>query len=145
MVAEVSQPDETIGYLVAMVRRRLNLLYSDALRPLGVTTRQFGVLSRLWREDGQTVDALVLALYTDQSSLSRVLERMVKAKLVVRRRDPDDKRVRRISLTPRGRSLERPVLRVRGQVERRLTRGFSQGEFARMQGDLRKLLENLAS
>ena len=145
MVAEVRQPDETIGYLVAMVRRRLNLLCSDALRPLGVTTRQFGVLSRLWREDAQTVDALVAALYTDQSSLSRVLDRMVKAKLVVRRRDPADKRLRRISLTPRGRSLERPVLRVRDQLERRLTRGFSESEFSRMQSDLRKLLGNLAS
>src|SRR5439155_95083 len=108
MVAVVRTPDETVGYLVAMVRRRLNLLYSDALRPLRLTTRQFGVLSRLWREDGQTVDALVAALYTDQSSLSRVLERMVKARLVVRHLDPEDKRLRRISLTDRGRALERP-------------------------------------
>ena len=144
MVAELKVPDETVGYLVAMVRRRLNLLYSEALRPLRLTTRQYGVLSRLWREDSQTVDALVAALYTDQSSLSRVLHRMVKAKLVTRRPDPEDRRARRISLTPKGRGLERPVNKLRDQVERRMLAGLSHGEIERIQGGLRQLLANLS-
>jgi DNA-binding MarR family transcriptional regulator len=144
MVAELKVPDETVGYLVAMVRRRLNLLYSEALRPLGVTTRQCGVLMRLWREDGQTVDALVASLYTDQSSLSRVVDRMVKAGLVTRRPDRQDRRARRISLTQKGRALERQVKRIEDQVERRMLEGLSHAEIERIQGGLRKLLANLA-
>src|SRR4051812_47006736 len=97
---------EYTSYFIGMVRRRLNLAFAAAIRAEGITTRQYGVLSRLWREDGLTLDELVASLYSDQSSLSRIVDRMVRAGLVERRVDADDRRVRRIYLTNRGRALQ---------------------------------------
>jgi DNA-binding MarR family transcriptional regulator len=134
---------ESVVYLVVMVRRRLNLLFSAALRPYRLTTRQYGVLARLWRRDGLTVDELAAELYTDQSSLSRVIDRMVRDRLVTRAAHPSDRRARCIKLTAKGRALKRPIRRLADGLDGRSVRGFSAGEIARLQRDLDHLLDNL--
>jgi DNA-binding MarR family transcriptional regulator len=130
--------------LIAMIRRRLNLAYSESLRPFRVTTRQYGVLSRLWAApEGLSLDALVARLHTDQSSLSRVVDRMVRAGLLRRVVDPADRRARRLTLSPRGRALAAPLRRIGDAHERRLVAGLSAAERGRVARDLSRLLDNL--
>src|SRR6185436_2369162 len=106
------------------IRRRLNLAFSESLRPFRLTTRQYGVLSRLWAApEGLSLDALVVALHTDQSSLSRVVDRMARTGLIRRVIDPSDRRARRITLSPRGRSLTAPLRRIYEVHEQRLVAG----------------------
>ena len=142
-MAEPMLPEST-PFLISMVRRRLNLLFTAALSPHRVTPRQFGVLSRLWRQDRLTVEELAQQLYTDQSSLSRIVDRMVRARLVLRRVDPRDRRARRIYLTRRGRALKHPTVAVIAALEARMLDGFSAAETRRLRRDLGRLLENLA-
>jgi DNA-binding MarR family transcriptional regulator len=135
---------ENASFLIAMVRRRLNLLFTAALHPYRVTPRQFGVLARLWRQDRLTVEELARQLYTDQSSLSRIIDRMVRDQLVLRRVDPRDRRARRIYLTPRGRALREPTEAAIAALETRMLDGLSAAETRRLRHDLVRLLDNLA-
>ncbi len=140
----MAEPDG-VGFLIAMIRRRANLRLSAALRPHGVTTRQYGVLRQLWRAgEGATLDELVEALHTDQSSLSRVVDRMRRCGLVATAVDPRDRRARRITLTPRGRRLEPALARHERALDARLTARFSDGDERRLRALLRRLLENVS-
>jgi MarR family transcriptional regulator for hemolysin len=141
----ITASSETLPFLVAMIRRRFNLAYSEALRPFRLTTRQYGVLTRLWAMGarGLTLDELAAALYTDQSSLSRVVDRMARTGLIARAVDPADRRALRITLTAKGAALARPIRRIAAHIDRRLTRALDAAELGRLAHDLHRLLKSM--
>jgi DNA-binding MarR family transcriptional regulator len=60
--------------------------------------------------------------------MTKMVQRMEHAGLVVRRPDPEDARISRVYLTEQGRSLEQPVLRAWTQLEERTLAGLTQVE-----------------
>ncbi len=69
----------------------------------GLSAAQSFVLTRLAEEDALSVNELAARTYTHQSSVSEVVARLVRRRLVVQRPDPADRRRRLLTLTPRGR------------------------------------------
>ena len=65
------------------------------------------VLFTLFEQDSRTIKELAERSQLACSTLTGVLQRMEKAKLVVRTRDQHDKRLVRVTLTPQARKLER--------------------------------------
>lgn len=76
----------------------------------GLSMAQWGVLRTLSRLETQGVGSPTLSelgrdMVVRPPSLSATVERMVKSGLVIRRRDPIDRRARRIELAAKGRKL----------------------------------------
>jgi DNA-binding MarR family transcriptional regulator len=89
--------------------------YDEALKPLGLTSGQFSVLSSLLREGSETIGALAALLGQERTTLTRNLRPLEAAGWVETRPDAKDARVRRVRLTEKGRELLRaaiPVWRV---------------------------------
>lgn len=80
--------------------------YKPLLDPLGLTYPQYLTMLALWEKDGQKVKALGDKVGLDSGTLSPLLKRLEQSGLVERRRDPEDERQVRITLTEKGRSLE---------------------------------------
>jgi DNA-binding MarR family transcriptional regulator len=80
---------------------------SDAFfQPYGLTSAQFNILNLLAHSDGKMEQlALVDLLLVGKSSISVVLNRMVKSDLLKRKDHPVDRRQVILVLTPKGRSL----------------------------------------
>lgn len=78
------------------------------LRPLGLSDSQFNVLAllRFQSEDG-SLDQTTLGrmLVVNRSNVTGLVDRMEKAGWVVRASDGNDRRVKRVCLTPEGRRL----------------------------------------
>jgi DNA-binding MarR family transcriptional regulator len=83
--------------------------YKPLLEPLGLTYPQYLVLLVLWEGDHRTVKEIGQCLFLDSGTLTPLLKRLEGAGLVRRRRDTADERQVRISLTDKGRDLEKQV------------------------------------
>ncbi|WP_321491157.1 MarR family transcriptional regulator [uncultured Hyphomonas sp.] len=71
--------------------------------PDGLTTAQFAVLNHLLRLDTQqTIGELARALQVSQPTMSSTVRRLEEKGFVALVPDPDDRRIRRISVTPAG-------------------------------------------
>ena len=83
----------------------LTRTYKPLLEPLGLTYPQYLVMLVLWEEDDQPVRAIGARLGLDSGTLSPLLKRLEQGGLVARRRDNEDERLVRISLTEKGQDL----------------------------------------
>jgi DNA-binding MarR family transcriptional regulator len=83
----------------------LNRAYRPLLEALDLTYPQYLVMLALWEADAVTVKALGERLHLDSGTLTPLLKRLESAGLVDRRRDPEDERQVRVSLTQKGAAL----------------------------------------
>jgi DNA-binding MarR family transcriptional regulator len=72
------------------------------LKAIGLTYAQFGVLTAIAEKDGRTQRELAVRLETDSNTLMVICDSLQKKGLAERRGDPEDRRIWRISMTPRG-------------------------------------------
>jgi len=97
--------DHCLCLHVQRAARALARRFDDALRPIGVTQGQFSLLVSLNRAEPPTIGAVANLLALDRTTLTanlKPIERRGLVKVVV---DADDKRSRRLVLTPLGREL----------------------------------------
>jgi DNA-binding MarR family transcriptional regulator len=80
-----------------------------ALAPFGVTADQFVVLTAIAERGGLTQKELARRTGSDPNTMSEILIRLETRELITRNRNPDDGRARSISLTPRGRKMQRSL------------------------------------
>ncbi len=76
--------------------------FDEALRPFGLTNNQFSLLNALNRPSPASIAQVASLLGADRTTLTAALKPLVRDGLATTCPDPDDSRVRRISLTPAG-------------------------------------------
>src|SRR5687768_8389206 len=86
-----------------------NLAYGKAYKPileeLGLTYTQYIAIVALWERDDQTVSGLGEKLFLESNTLTPILKKLEAMGYLTRRRDPEDERQVRVSLTEAGRRL----------------------------------------
>ena len=107
-----TRPVESAAHEVALnILVTANLLAKEGERlvaPAGVTEAQFNVLMLLKHQsEGGSLDQTALGrmLVVNRSNVTGLVDRMEKVGLVVRSPDPSDRRVKRVSLTAKGRRV----------------------------------------
>lgn len=148
--ARKSGPRETAGELSlklgAFLLRCMGGASSDVFRVIdesGLTFSQMKVLVELEAadEDARTVTALSEELGISPASASRAAEGLVRKKLATRIEDPDDRRVRRLALTSRGRELADRIISARLAGLEDFTASLSGDERRKLESALDALLE----
>jgi DNA-binding MarR family transcriptional regulator len=84
--------------------RRISQIYDTVLAPSGLKTTQRAILAQISRSEPTTVGALAEALVMDSGALAHTLKPLERDRLVAIETDPDDRRNRLITLTPKGRT-----------------------------------------
>ena len=79
--------------------------FDEALRPLGLTSGQFSLLMSLNRPEPPTIGDVAGVLAMDRTTLTAALKPLERRGLVEVMADPQDRRSRRLTLTPDGRAL----------------------------------------
>lgn len=88
---------------------------------IGVTAQQRLMLRCVGKYPGMTAGQLATLLHVDPGTVSATLSRLENKGLLLRRRDPRDKRRVSLGLTAKGRALDHPAVgTVEGAVERLL-------------------------
>jgi DNA-binding MarR family transcriptional regulator len=135
--------DDFLPYLLNRLTNRLNQDLVEALRKLEVTVPMWRVLAVLVARDGRGIGELAVYTVTDQSTLSRVIDRMERDALVERRPSPADGRAIEVFLRPVGRQVFAKILPVALQHYRHALSGLSESEARTLVRLLHKVLDTV--
>ena len=94
-----------LAFAINDVARLLRTYADHAARRFGVTRAKWAVLARLDRFEGLKQAELAEMLDLQPISLTRLLDGLADNGLIERRPDPDDRRAKRLYLTPAARPL----------------------------------------
>src|ERR1700758_2761971 len=97
--------EREIAFNLKDVARMLRTHPDQRGRQLGISQAQWSVLARLDRQEGMKQSELAEMLDLQPISLTRLLDRLCESGLIERRPDPDDRRAKRLFLTPAARPL----------------------------------------
>ncbi len=108
-----------------------------------VTPEQWAVLIRLFEQDGRSQSELSEATFRDRPTMSRIVDGMESRGLLVRRKSPDDARIRTIHLTRKGRELEKKLVPIVKRIVERMVAGLDDHALETTRDTLRRMFENL--
>ena len=144
-MATVGQPDELPPYAVGQLLRRAHTraarAFGEALAPLGIEGRHFGVLAAVAEHGPQTQRDLVECVGSDRVSMMRIVDDLEARELAVRRPVPGDRRLRAVELTDRGREVFRAAEDVARTTGRALLAHLDASERTALTGLLTRFLQ----
>jgi DNA-binding MarR family transcriptional regulator len=117
--------------------------YRPWLRDIGLTYPQYLVLLVLWQDGERTMGEIATRLALPPGGVTPIVERLEAARLVVRRRDEEDRRVVHVTLTEAGQQLEQAGIEAQRQV--RCATMLENEELAGLRGILHGLSERLST
>jgi DNA-binding MarR family transcriptional regulator len=97
------------------VARQLVSHYNRELAPLGLTTTQYFLLAAIKPDETPTIGEISARTYLDNSTLTPIIDRLVRDGWIERVPDASDRRTTRIALTEGGRE-RLPAARARGNA-----------------------------
>jgi DNA-binding MarR family transcriptional regulator len=117
--------DDCILFLLAKAYQKAHGDFKKRLHSYGLTPIQHLVLEALWDEDGLSVGDIGKRLVFDGATLSGVLDRLAAGGWVLKQSDTEDKRMLRVSLTPKSKDLKPKLSAVRNETNKELMARFS--------------------
>jgi MarR family transcriptional regulator, organic hydroperoxide resistance regulator len=129
--------EETMTYALLQAVKASRASISPALAANGLHPGQDLLLSALWSEDGITQAELVTRLGIRSPTVSKALTRLERTGYV--RREIDEKRSRRVFLTPAGRALRQPVEQAWQAADLRLQGGAGHEQLTALQAIVGRL------
>ena len=106
--------EREIGFNISDVARLLRTYVDQHAREYGMTRAQWAALARVERSEGLKQTELAEILDLQPITLTRLVDRLCDSGLMERRADPDDRRAKRLYLTP----AAQPVLEAMSRLGR---------------------------
>jgi DNA-binding MarR family transcriptional regulator len=136
--------EDSISFLIAQVckahRNTANALLQERL---DLYAGQDMFLNFLAQHDGASQSELAQSLCVEAPTITRMVQRMGQAGLVSRTTDPDDARITRLHVTPKGRNLLGQMEEVWQEIEARTMAEFDTDECATLRRLLTRVRDNL--
>ncbi|WP_282610563.1 MarR family winged helix-turn-helix transcriptional regulator [Pelagibius sp. Alg239-R121] len=108
--------EDCISFLIGKAAQQIARRSREKLASHGVTPTQYAVMKVLWENEPQSGSEMGSRLQMDSATITGVIDRLEAADLVERRPDPSDRRIHRLFLTRRGRSLQKPLDRAMDEL-----------------------------
>lgn len=135
--------DTIIPYQINRLSHRMNRYLDRELRSHGLSISIWRVMAVLDHAGAATVNDLADYAMIEQSTLSRMLQRMESEGLVENARSSSDGRARTISMTQAGRSRYETVRDITMKHTQRIVEGFSRAERVQLMGFIRRMQKNV--
>jgi DNA-binding MarR family transcriptional regulator len=142
MMSQTIEP-ESLDHLLAQVSRLHYLRAHMLLETIHLYRGQPPVLRALWEQEGLTQSELAARLRVTPATITKMLQRMERASLVIRQPDISDKRISRVHLTKTGRAIRSQVQKVWRTMEQETFSEFTPTERAALHRFLLRVRENL--
>jgi MarR family transcriptional regulator for hemolysin len=138
----VGSDDVPVGVLVSRTAKALTRAFDDALAAVGGSTAAWLVLRAVKTTEVATQGELAAAVGVRQPTLTHHLDGLERAGLVIRTRDPGNRRVQRIAVTEAGEQQFLRLRRAAAAFEGRLHAGFDDDDVRTLRRLLAQLEEN---
>lgn len=135
--------EESLGFIISRTNQKLSNYLTRKFKPYDITPEQWGLLNRLWEKDGVSQKELSEISIKDQTTVTRILDKLERKGLIKRQTSPDDRRSFLIFLTDTGRSLENKLVPIAYEVLDEALQGLSEEEIKQMKLLLNKIFMNI--
>jgi DNA-binding MarR family transcriptional regulator len=135
----------SLGFLISDTARLLRKRFDQRAREVGLTRAQWQVLAYLAMNEGINQVGLADILEIEPITLSRHLNRMEEAGLVIRTPDPRDKRVRNLTLTQQANAVIDQFRSIGRCVIEEVTTGLTPDQVEAMKFGLRHVRDALSA
>jgi MarR family transcriptional regulator for hemolysin len=132
-----------IGLQLAHTSKSVSRAFGDALAEVGGSVPTWLILTSLMAESWPAQHQLARALRIEGPTLTRHLDALEDAGLIVRTREPSDRRAVRVELTEAGRTKHAELRQAVIGFNRRLTSGLGEAELEELRGLLARLERNV--
>jgi DNA-binding MarR family transcriptional regulator len=137
--------NQSLGFHVNRLAGAMRTAMEARLVPHGLTAPQWGTLMRLLEHDGWPQRELGQSLGMDKATIGGVIARLEAKRLLMRQVDPEDARVKCVTLTAAGRKLSRALQPLAEEVNDRATATFSPREVAQLVSLLTRARSDLSA
>lgn len=138
-------PDDRIAHLIKDATRALVRSLQNELKKHGVPFSQWAILRVLWTQDGLSQRELSSMAGTMESTTANVLRQMENKGYILRRHLGKNKRKRHVFLTLKGRKLEKKLVPLAEEVNKKARKNIAQEEIKLLRNCLLTMIENLGS
>ena len=134
---------EPIGLLVAVVRRRIRQVTTALVREHGLAPQQFWTVVAIARGGEMSLRELAERRRMDEPTACRVVDTLVRRRLVRSSPDREDRRRSRLALTPSGEAMAGELLPIAATIAAAVEGGLSEAQRAALVAGLKKVIANL--
>ena len=139
MSVDPDRPPRSVGFLISQLGFISSRGFHEALRPLGIDPRQWTLLRYVDQAEGQSQQALAERLGMPPSGMVALVDALEDGGMLERRPAPDDRRVRALYLTAKGRRTLKRAVETALAFERELCAGLKTAEREHLIDLLQKL------
>ncbi|UCG91879.1 MAG: winged helix-turn-helix transcriptional regulator [candidate division WOR-3 bacterium] len=135
-------------HVIALIARVRDKAYEFIIRELnkkkitGLVPSHGGIMSTLFKKDKVPMKELAERIGRDKSTVTALVNKLMRAGYVAKEKDPDDNRITYLCLTAKGRSLEGDFDEISEKLIATTFRGFSQKEREDIVKGIVKMLNN---
>jgi DNA-binding MarR family transcriptional regulator len=116
------------GFLLVQLGTHAHRRFAERLAEVDLHPRHFGMLSHLAASEGQSQQALSIALGIHRSAVVALVDDLERRGLAERRRHPEDRRAHTLYLTPSGRAVLADLERIAEEHEAELLGAVDESE-----------------
>jgi DNA-binding MarR family transcriptional regulator len=137
--------NESPGYLICQAATRLKAGLYRAFQShgLNVTPEQWTVLSSLWEADNVHQSVLADKTAKDRHNIARILHLLERGGLVKRVADPNDRRLRKVCLTEKGKALKPKLVRIAEDFLQQSLSGLRQKDLDSLTTAMAQIINNI--
>lgn len=137
-MSEYLRLDNQLCFPLYALSRRITNIYRPMLDQLGLTYPQYLVMMVLWEEKTCNIKHLGDRLWLDTGTLTPLIKRMEQMGLLEKERSDEDERVANITLTEKGKLLEKQAEFIPEQIKCKIQMGDE--EIASLRNYLKSIL-----
>jgi DNA-binding MarR family transcriptional regulator len=141
--AAADRAPRSIGFLLSQLGFAASRRFVAALEPIGIHPREFLLLRFVASTRGQSQQALAERLGVPPSRMVALVDSLEERGLIERRPDRQDRRVRALHPTAKGRAVLERAVKIAGEHETRVCSGLDEQEQKQLIGLLVKLQPEL--
>lgn len=135
--------DNALGFIVNRTNTRMKNSLSRKFKSYNITPEQWGVLNRLWVQDGISPKELSELTFKDQPTTVRIVSKLETKGFISKEPNPGDRRSILIFLTPEGLKLKNILIPLGSEALNEAIKGIDKGEIAVTKGVLNRIYRNL--
>jgi DNA-binding MarR family transcriptional regulator len=133
------------GFLMAKIRQVGERIFVRRLKQYGIEINpaQGRIMFALWQKDGIPINELAKKTQLKKSTLTSMLDRLVKLGYIKRLHSKEDRRIILIKRTEKDRIMEKKYVEVSEEMTRLFYKQFSRSQIDRFENNLERILDNL--
>jgi len=135
--------EESLGFIINRTNQKLSNYLTRKFKPYDITPEQWGLLNQLWEKDEITQKELSEKSIKDQTTITRILDKLEWKGLVRRQTSLEDRRSYLIFLTDMGRNLESKLVPIAYEALNEALQGLSEEEIKQLKVLLNKIFINV--